>query len=99
MKLVIFVLSSKWEGLPTVLIEALDCGLPVVSTDTPTGPSEILEDGLWGILVPLDDPKALFDGIKESLSNEHDTHALMNRADEFSVKNISLKYLEYFQLL
>ena len=95
----LFVLSSKWEGLPTVLIEALDCGLPVVSTDTPTGPSEILEDGLWGILVPPDDLKALFDGIKESLSNEHDFHALMDRADEFSVKNISLKYLEYFELL
>lgn len=95
----LFVLSSKWEGLPTVLIEALDCGLPVVSTDTPTGPSEILEAGVWGILVPLNDPTALCNGIKESLSIQHDPKALMGRADEFSVKNISLKYLEYFELL
>ena len=95
----VFVLSSNWEGLPTVLIEALDCGLPVVSTDTPTGPSEILEGGTWGKLVPPNDSNALVNGIKESLSTAHDRQALIRRADEFSVKNISLKYLDYFELL
>tara|TARA_B100000575_G_scaffold252819_1_gene221002 strand:- start:3081 stop:4184 length:1104 start_codon:yes stop_codon:yes gene_type:complete len=95
----VFVLSSNWEGLPTVLIEALDCGLPVVSTDTPSGPSEILEGGLWGILVPPNNKKFLLNGIKESLSKDHDKNILMNRANDFSVKNISLKYLEYFELL
>jgi glycosyltransferase involved in cell wall biosynthesis len=95
----VFVLSSNWEGLPTVLVEALDCGLPVVSTDTPSGPSEILEDGLWGILVPLNDAKSLLNGIKESLAQTHDRKMLMKRADAFSVHNISLKYLEYFKLL
>ena len=94
----VFVLSSNWEGLPTVLIEALDCGLPVVSTDTPTGPSEILEGGLWGILVPPNNKQLLLNGIKESLSIKHDKDILMSRANDFSVKNISLKYLEYFEL-
>jgi len=54
-----FVLSSKFEGLPTVLIEALACNLPIVSTNCPHGASEILEDGKWGRLVPVNDEKAL----------------------------------------
>ena len=66
----LLVLSSEREGLPTVLIESLILGTPVVSTDCPTGPSEILEGDLSRWLVPVNDPKALAEKIDEALESE-----------------------------
>lgn len=63
----VFVLSSHVEGLPNVLVEAMMCGCTPVSTDCPTGPREVLQDGKYGYLVPVGDPIALAAGIEQAL--------------------------------
>jgi glycosyltransferase involved in cell wall biosynthesis len=65
----VFVLSSRWEGLPTVLMEALCCGAPLVATDCPSGPREILRDGQYGQLVPVGDTTALAQAIEVALAD------------------------------
>jgi glycosyltransferase involved in cell wall biosynthesis len=65
----VFVLSSAFEGLPGVLIQALACGTAVVATDCDSGPREILEGGRFGRLVPVGNPEALADAIQAALSD------------------------------
>jgi len=89
----LFVLSSDWEGLPTVLIEAMASGTPVVSTECPSGPSEILENGKWGRLVPCGDIKALADGILEALMDKNPPD-VAKRAQDFVVDRAVDKYLK-----
>jgi len=79
------VLSSTGEGLPTVIIEALAAGTPVVSTDCPSGPREILVGGQFGRLVPVGDAPALATAMAESLASPHDRAALKARAQDFSI--------------
>ena len=80
--------------MPTVLIEALACGLPVVSTDCPSGPAEILENGKYGRLVPVRDSQALADAIRESLAKPHDPAFLKQRASAFSPEIAAKQYLD-----
>lgn len=63
----VFVLSSHVEGLPNVLVEAMMCGCTPVSTDCPTGPREVLDNGKYGYLVPVRDPVAIALGIEKAL--------------------------------
>ena len=88
------VLSSTGEGLPTVIVEALAAGMPVVSTDCPSGPREILCDGKFGRLVPVGDAAALAAAMAESLSTTHDCAALKARAQDFSIDKATDHYLE-----
>jgi glycosyltransferase involved in cell wall biosynthesis len=66
----VFVLSSKWEGLPGVLIEALYCGAALIATDCPSGPKEVLNDGQYGQLVPVGDQDKLAEAIMLALDGK-----------------------------
>jgi len=91
----VFALSSIYEGLPGVLIQALACGCPVVSTDCPGGSAEILHGGQVGRLVPMQDAEALADALDNTLAEPASGHDLRERAARFSVQHISREYLDY----
>ncbi|MCW1311255.1 MAG: glycosyltransferase [archaeon] len=90
----VFVLSSDFEGFSLVLVEALLCGTPIVSTDCPYGPREILDNGKYGKLVPMNDPEALANAILETIQNHSPKEMLQERAKEFSVEKVVSQYLE-----
>ena len=92
-----FVLSSAWEGLPAVLIEALACGCPVVSTNCPSGPWEILEGGKYGRLVPCRDPERLAEAIVAALDAPVNRQALVERARAFSAEASVNGYIRVFE--
>ncbi|MFD1332574.1 glycosyltransferase [Methylopila musalis] len=92
----LFVLSSRWEGLPGVLIEALGCGTPIVSTDCPSGPMEILDGGRFGRLVPVGDAEALADAMAATLAEPVDRDRLKARAELFTTEAAVRTYLALF---
>jgi glycosyltransferase involved in cell wall biosynthesis len=89
----VFVLSSAWEGLPTVLIEAMACGTPVVATDCRSGPAEILVGGRFGELVPVGDAAALAAAILRTLERPS-PQALRVRAGDFSIERAVDRYAD-----
>jgi glycosyltransferase involved in cell wall biosynthesis len=97
-KAALFVLSSRWEGLPSVLIEAMACGTPVVSTDCPSGPAEILEKGRWGRLVPVGDANALAQAVEATLDDSSQPKVAV-RANDFNVDRAAEAYLSFLGVI
>lgn len=96
----VFVLSSRWEALPLVLLEALALGLPVIATDAPGASSSVLEGGRYGRLVSANSVDALAAALNEVLSDEHLRHELSGRASErAAVFSVSAMIAGYEQLL
>ncbi|MBN1141396.1 MAG: glycosyltransferase [Deltaproteobacteria bacterium] len=92
----VFVLSSRNEGMPGVLIQAMAVGTPVVATDCRSGPAEILENGKYGMLVPVGDMEAMAEAICETLAgrgnSRTDRNALKERASLFSLERSVNRY-------
>lgn len=89
----VFVLSSRGEGLPNVLIQAMACGARVVSTECDHGPAEILDQGRWGTLVPVDDVTALSGAMVAALE-AGDAPNVRERANDFSRDGLIEQYLQ-----
>ena len=89
-----FVLPSRSEGFGHVLVEALACGCPVVATDCPGAPAEILEDGRWGRLVPVGDAAALARAIEAILDRPPERAALVARARALAAGDPTRVYLD-----
>jgi glycosyltransferase involved in cell wall biosynthesis len=89
----LLVCPSKREGLGNVLIEAMAQGVPVIATDCPYGPSEILVKGQYGKLVPMDDVDALCRAMRETIDTASDARMLRRRASDFTVSRCIDAYL------
>lgn len=88
----LFVLSSRWEGSPNALTEALALGIPVVATDCPSGPREIL--GQMGNLVPVGDPESLAQVILATLTNPPSKAMLQQTAAPYTLQQSAQSYLQ-----
>ena len=94
-----FVLSSRWEGFGNVVTEALACGAPVIATDCPHGPREILEDGKWGELVPVGDVQTLAATMRSSLRDKARFDVRAAKARAYVTRFETARITEQYQTL
>lgn len=93
----VVALSSEYEGMPNCLIEAIGCGIPIVSYDCPIGPAEIVVDGVNGYLVEYNNIEQLAERLIMALDREWNEDEIKATCDKFRVENIAKKYLEVFE--
>lgn len=93
----VVALSSEYEGMPNCLIEAIGCGIPIVSYDCPIGPAEIVVDGVNGYLVEYNNIEQLAERLIMALDREWNEEEIKATCDKFRVENIAKKYLEVFE--
>jgi glycosyltransferase involved in cell wall biosynthesis len=90
--------TSRWEGMPLVLIEALASGLPIVATDCPSGPAELLQNGLYGDLVDIGDTEALAVNLLKILDNPPCQKDLQQGALPYEIEQATNQYLRTLKL-
>jgi len=90
----VFILSSLVEGMPNVLVEAMMCGCTPVATDCPTGPRELLDDGRYGYLVPMNNINALSNGIIQAIDNPISKELLNKAIEPFHEKKVINRHFE-----
>jgi len=93
----LFVLSSRWEGFVNSLLEVIALGIPVVSTDCKGGPKQILKNGEYGSLVPVDNVCAMYDSIKNRLYNDSQSKAPDSFFQDYLISSISDRYRAVFK--
>ena len=92
----VVILTSSYEGMPNALIEAIGCGIPVVSYDCPIGPAEIIEDGVNGFLVSQDNIEEMAQKTLLALTQSWDGEIIKATCKKFDVSSIAKQYLEIF---
>lgn len=97
-RVAVVAMSSRYEGLPSVLVEAMACGTPVVSSECGSGPREILDGGRYGRLVAVGNAEQMAAALAAALDEKPDSLALIARAEAFRAEAIVGHYLDVLRI-